>query len=376
MANNKTNNDEYSIGGIQQVGVGVSTLAPALQWYGRFFGFNTMVFQDEDVAELMIPYTGGEIHLRHAAFMMNMAGGGGLEIWQYKSRYSEQSIEMSKIGDLGIFAVVIRSPQVLPCFDAYYAADLYVHTEPLLDPSGNQHFYMADFNGNTFNIQTGTSWFSDPKYYPPGENTIGRTKTGGVMGVVIGVSDIDASLILYRDILGYTDIVYDEVGNFEDMQSLFGGKNELRRVLLRNKAAGPLQHFFRESTIELVQVLDRVPNRIYEGRLWGDMGFIHACFDVTNMDALKTTCESFGYPFVIDSKESFDMNEASGRFAYIEDMDGTLIEFVEAYKVPITKNISYQLTPKRRRKPLPRLLINGMKFRSLKWKNNTMELPF
>jgi len=33
------------------------------------------------------------------------------------------------------------------------------------------------------------------------------------------------------------------------------------------------------------------------------------------------------------------MGEASGHFAYVEDPDGTLIEFVETHKIPIIKKL-------------------------------------
>jgi len=39
----------------------------------------------------------------------------------------------------------------------------------------------------------------------------------------------------------------------------------------------------------------------------------------------------------------FDMGEAAGRFSYIEDPDGTLIEFVETHKIPIFKKLGWYL---------------------------------
>jgi len=56
------------------------------------------------------------------------------------------------------------------------------------------------------------------------------------------------------------------------------------------------------------------------------------------MDHLKKECEEAGFHFTVDSAESFDMGEAAGHFSYIEDPDGTLIEFVETHKIPIIKN--------------------------------------
>ena len=61
------------------------------------------------------------------------------------------------------------------------------------------------------------------------------------------------------------------------------------------------------------------------------------------MEALRKECEEKGYPFTVDSEkalgETFDMGEAAGRFSYIEDPDGTLIEFVETLKVPLVKKL-------------------------------------
>ena len=57
------------------------------------------------------------------------------------------------------------------------------------------------------------------------------------------------------------------------------------------------------------------------------------------MNALKELCKSAGHPFTVDSGD-FEMGEAAGHFTYIEDPDGTLIEFVEAYKIPIAKKLN------------------------------------
>ncbi len=42
------------------------------------------------------------------------------------------------------------------------------------------------------------------------------------------------------------------------------------------------------------------------------------------------------------------MGEAAGHFSYIEDPDGTLIEFVETHKVPIIKKLGLYLNMKNR----------------------------
>jgi hypothetical protein len=48
------------------------------------------------------------------------------------------------------------------------------------------------------------------------------------------------------------------------------------------------------------------------------------CFDIKNMEALKSACEKAGHPFTVDGGAGFEMGEAAGHFTYIEDPDGTL----------------------------------------------------
>jgi hypothetical protein len=102
--------------------------------------------------------------------------------------------------------------------------------------------------------------------------------------------------------------------------------------------------------------------KIFENRFWGDWGFIHLCFDVQGMNALKTECESKGFPFTVDSGDTFDMGEAGGRFSYIEDPDGTWIEFVETHKVPVMKKWGWYINLKNRKpgKYLPNWMLRAM----------------
>ena len=71
------------------------------------------------------------------------------------------------------------------------------------------------------------------------------------------------------------------------------------------------------SHIELVQRIPEgfevpAPKKIYEGRYWGDPGFIHLCFDIRNMEAIRECAESLGHSFVCDGGRDFKMGEADG----------------------------------------------------------------
>lgn len=343
------------ITGIQQVGIGVTDVDEAWPWYHKYFGMDIPVFDDEAKATLMTPYTEGEIHSRRALLALNLSGGGGFEIWQFKSREPQKCEFEIELGDFGINAVKIKSRDVRKAHEHLTALGNESLSELHKLPNGEHTFWTQDPYGNLFQIVYGDSWFKK-----------GKHSTGGVCGAIIGVSDIDAVLPLYTVALGFDEVIYDETGTFDDLDS----NHSFRRVLLRKKQKneGAFSRLFGHVDIELIQSLDREPRKIYEGRFWGDPGFIHLCFDVTDMKTLQANCEKLGYPFTVDSADSFDMGDAAGQFSYIEDPDGTLIEFVEAHKVPIFEKWGWFINLKKRKhnKPLPDWMLKTMSFNRVK----------
>lgn len=352
---------EKVIAGIQQIGIGNPNVKEATEWYRKYFGMDIKVFDDEATADLMLPYTGGKPHDRSATLTLSMRGGGGFEIWQYTSRTPVAAKFDIQLGDLGINCAKIKSVNVQETFEQFNMAGLKVLTSLRENPAGELHFFVEDLNGNVFNVVNGLGWFKKKE----------RKTTGGVTGAIIGCTDIDKSLALYSDILGYDHVVYDETDSFEDFDGLLGGDKKFRRVLLRESKPreGAFSKLFGPTEIELIQLKGRrKPKKIFENRYWGDLGFIHLCFDVQRMDALKEECESAGFPFTVDSADSFDMGEAAGRFTYIEDPDGTLIEFVETHKVPIAKKLGLfvDMTKRDPTKDLPKWMLNALSFSRIK----------
>lgn len=65
------------------------------------------------------------------------------------------------------------------------------------------------------------------------------------------------------------------------------------------------------------------------------------------MDALKKIAKELGYIFTVDSENSYAMDTAEGRFCYVEDPDGTLIELVETHKIPVIKKWNWHINLKK-----------------------------
>jgi catechol 2,3-dioxygenase-like lactoylglutathione lyase family enzyme len=338
------------LSGIQQVGIGVSNAVAAMHTYKHLFGMDVLIFDDQAKANLMTQYTGGSVYNRRAILTMNLQGGGGLEIWQYLDRVPQES-EPIEAGDLGINSVILKSINIETSHQRLKSIkDIKVSAITNCEHSGN-HFWVTDGNRNTFKIIPTNDWFQK-----------GRHDLGGVVGAVIGVADMEKSLLFYQNVLGIDIILYD----FEYIENDL----EYRKIGLSKKATGrgAFNKLLGDVTIELVQLKNKKPKKIYENRFWGDCGFIHLCFDVLDMESLKSHAEKQQHFFTVDSNNSFEMDNASGRFCYIEDPDGTLIELVETHKLPILKKIGWFLDLRKRdqEKPLPMWMIKMLALSKVK----------
>ena len=347
---------EKVICGLQQVGVGVKDAKESWKWYRKYFGIDIPVVDAVGVAERMLPYTGGKPQPRYAILAINLQGGGGLEIWEPRGRALNYPPKQPQLGDLGIFITKIKSRDVQATYDFFRREGLRLINEPCASFAGLKHFYLSDPWDNIYEIEQDDEVFVQSK----------TCTTGGAGGAVLGVSDMDRSIDFYGKVLGYDKVRADKTGVFEDLKGVPGGERRVRRVLLERSKPfeGPLSPVLGSSHFELVQALDEPVVKIYENRYWGDPGYIQICFDVRNMSAVEQDCRAAGHPFVCDSGVDFAMGDADGHFTYIEDPDGTLIEFVETFRIPIMKKWGIYLDFRKRddQKPLPRWMLKALRF--------------
>ncbi len=357
---------EVVISGIQQMGIGVPNVEEAWKWYKEFFGVDVVVFDEWADAEFMLPYTGGTPKSRHAMLALNLQGGGGFEIWQHTSFEPRAAAFDLLPGDLGIYACKIK------CKDAQKYYDMLVEKKQNVSPAiytdaiGRKFFYLTDPYKNLFQIiepeEGRGGWLFDTGH-----------PTGGVFGAVIGSHDILAAKKFYAQMQGYDVVLADEERVFDDLSALGTPGTTFRRMVLTHSETrkGPFAKVFGPSEIELIQAIDRpiAPRKIFEGRMWGELGYIQVCFDIRNMDALRQKCNELGYPFTVDSqsyKSDFEMGDAGGDFAYNEDPSGTWVEYVQTNKVSIVKrkHFSYalDLSKKSDTKSLPTWMLWCLRF--------------
>lgn len=299
----------FKVGGIQQIGIGVEDAAHAFEHYKKDFGFNVKIFDDAATASLMKQYTGGDAHSRRAILTLNENGGGGLEIWQFTNRKASNAKEFGP-GDLGIIALGVDGI------------------------SSNNTPWKRDDYGNLFKINS-------------------AEKTSGIKEVFVGVKSLEKSTPFYQTLLKDATV---SNGNLE-----YKGRDYATQSLFTaNPSNTAFSKILGPFTVTLVESPEG--QHYFKDRFWGDKGFIHLCLDVENMDGLKSTCDAANIPFSVDSKGNFDMGDTGGRFAYVEDPDGTLIELVEVLKFPISKKPRIQIPLHWKiLKPLPKFLLKILK---------------
>lgn len=347
------------INGLQHIGVAVSDMDASLRFYRKFFGLNIPFFDAVAEAPLMRYYCKGETITKRASMVMNLQGGCAIEVISPTSFKPVGANFPIGVGDLGICITQVKCRDINKSFSFCKENNAPGLTELIKDPLGRPTFYIHDLDGNIWQYLEGEQWYSRDDHH-----------SGGVVGCSTGVSDMEKSFTLYKEILGFDEVVYDVSGTFDDWHSLSKGKSSYRRVLLTQSAqpGGGFAKVTGKTYIELIQPLDRAPEFIFKDRIWGDLGYAHIGFDVKGMSALGEDLEKNGYGFTCDSNDALSMGNTKVHCTYIHDDDRTLIEMIEVYKVPIIEKWGVFLNVEKRDplKPLPDFMLKALRFSRIK----------
>jgi len=348
------------INGIQHIGVGVLDSEESQKWYRKFLGMDIPIFDGEAPAPLMDVYTHNETITKRATMILNLQGGCAMEVvnpTSFKPKQVEFEIEL---GDIAIYITQVKTRDVKATFDYFKKNGAKLLSEVVQMPNGKDTFYVEDPNGLIFQILPGQNFY-----------TKGKHISGGPNGCVIGVTDIEKSLKLYSGILGYDKVVYDETGIFADFKSLKGGEKRFRRIRLTqsNPPGGGFAKVSADTYIELIQALEYEPKKVWKGRIWGDVGFVHVGMDVRGMKPLGQELDEKGFGFTCDTEDTLDMGGTTRvHCTYIDDPDGILIEMIEVYKIPIIEKLGVFLNVEKRDplKPLPDFMLKALRFSRIK----------
>lgn len=352
--------DAFRIQGMQHIGVATRDMDKSLKLYRKLFGMDVTFFDSVQDAPLMDSHTRGKTISKRASMVLNLQGGCAFEVLRAESFEPKAAGWQMGIGDLGITTVQIKTRNIIRMHAharSFVGDDCDAHITST--PWGEDTFYLKDCDGNLFQILQAKDWF-DNNGHP----------SGGVLGCSIGVSDMQKSLALYADALGFDEVLFDETRAFEDWQHLQNGEQSYRRVRIAQSApgAGGFGKLTGKTYIELIQAQDRSGKFIFEDRIWCDLGFAHLGFDVRGMEALGTDLAKRGVPFRCDTADAIGMGETKVHCTYIDDPDECWLEMIEVHKVPIIEKWGLFLDVQKRGQdePLPRWMLKSLRFSRVK----------
>lgn len=349
----------HRINGFQHIGVAVRDMDLSLKFYRKYLGLDIPFFDSVAPADLMLPYTRNEVIIKRASMIMNLMGGCAMEVIQASSFEPKAASFQIELGDLGIFITQVKCPDV-EAMHTYCTSQNDIRVGSLRKRfDGSATFFVQDPDGNNFQYVAGEGWYTKPKH-----------RSGGVTACTIGVRDIGEARTLYSSILGYDKVVHESRGVVPEFEGMPGADRNFHRVVLGQSAlpGGGFAKVTGETYIELVQDLDRAPKRIFEGRIWADLGFVHLGLDVRGMEALGESLKQQNFGFTCDSRSALDMGNTKVHCTYIEDLDGTWIELIEVHKVPIIEKWGLFLDVAKRdpNKPLPDFMLKALRFSRIK----------
>jgi catechol 2,3-dioxygenase-like lactoylglutathione lyase family enzyme len=342
--------------GIQHIGVAVSDMERTLPLYRKWFGLNIPFFDGIQAAPLMQVFTNDTVISKRASMVMNLQGGSAMEVIQATSFKPRPLPSDFMLGDLGIFAVHMRTHEPHLALNSFENNPL----KPSIseDPLGKQRFVIQDLD-QLFYIA-----LEDHQVYSPR-----GTLLGGVGGLSIGVSDIEKSKHFYA-LLGFDQVLYEGQANYDDLKGFPGGEQEVQRVILTTSqmAKGPFGAVIGYSLIELICTPMRVGQKIFRGRIWGDVGFVHIGLDVFDIRGLAEGLAQKNIQLQCDSHAALSMGKTQVHCAYVVDPDGILIELIEVYKIPLIEKwgIFLNVHGKKAGKALPNWLIRLLRFSRIK----------
>jgi catechol 2,3-dioxygenase-like lactoylglutathione lyase family enzyme len=147
-------------------------------------------------------------------------------------------------------------------------------------------------------------------------------KVGRAHHIGVPVSSIEVSLPFYQDVLGLTEAGISGGGEGEAMSQALEVDGAKVRFVFLGTAEGVL--------LELLEYDN--PRRPFELRNC-DVGAIHLCFEVDDMDAAYRALQDRGVKI---NHPPIDLDESNGdlagySFLYFRDPDGIQLEF---YQVP------------------------------------------
>ncbi len=305
--------------GVDHVGIGVTDMEPALEWFRRRLGFTDVLFD----------YTGeipGIEELTHrrrtrarvamlASPFATPLGPGRIKLVQVLEDGGTPALPGdSGWGEIGVCEVCVHARNVAAVHKelvgTWGCTQLMEPVTAEVTPYGLSVdlSYVADPGGGKIEILEWTGlWRALP----------GAPRLEGVNHVAFGVTDMTATRELYGG-FGFDQLVLESDGYFEPMRPWYPREMPRQHMILVLPGQG--------AGIEPVRLHPETVDRRGE---WGHVGPMEFAIGVSNLDKAHEHLRRTGLEFHSEP-QLVDVGVGEWRFAYFQDPDGLYVSLVEA----------------------------------------------
>lgn len=306
----------------QHVGMGVRDTDRTFEFYRKLMGFRVKLSDQTSYMEEMAPIVGALVEMR-ALMAANAYGGASIELIEHTSTRPLEAPEPVQWGDIGYLELGLKAFNLDQLYLDLKSKGVEFLTPPRsleLSTGGRERYaYLRDPDGLLLQLAE----------VKGGK----RPAVGGVRHVAIGVSDMERARSFYRDVLGFGDVLHEFKGRIPELDEVTGGKEMELAVLGHRPEGESAMPLLERAIVKLVYTPGYEGKFIYEGRRWGDIGLMEMAFDVNDLAGttnglISRGAELYHPPTFVDMGSG-----TAGRFAYIKDPDGSVVEMVAVEKV-------------------------------------------
>ena len=317
------------INALQHVGQGVRDVDATFGFYKKHLGFKVKL-NDLTIASKEMAAVIGSVETMRMMMAVNAKGGGIIELIEHKSKPIKPFPEEGGYGDYGVLEVGYGVDDI-----EKVVADLEANGARFLTPVCDlelehgrrwRYAYLRDPDGLPLQLTEDLS---------PGKPGAARPEVRGVTHVGIGVSDLDRSKKFYGSALGFDRVLYECDRRIPEMDAVTGDTRPMRMAILERSApaSGPLAKLLPRGVVKIFEVPGRKGKHLYDGRCWGDIGCMEVCLDVSDLMATVASMQKQGIEIYLPPVKINMGSGSRGLVAYIQDPDGTTIEFVEVQSI-------------------------------------------
>ena len=317
------------INALQHVGQGVRNVDTTYAFYRRNFGYKIKL-NDLTVASKELEAVLGSVETMRMMMAANVKGGGIIELIEHKSKPITSLPDEDLYSRCGILEIGYGVMNIDKVVSDFQARDIRMLT-PI----------------HEIDLGHGRRWrtahLKDPDGLPlqltedllPGAQSPAKAEVHGVSHVGIGISDLERSISFYQKVLEFNRLVCEFEGIVPEKDPVSGDFVRRKMVLLERSAdaSGPLAGLLPRGTVKLIEIPAGGGRHIYEGRLWGDVGCMEFCLDVSDLLATVAVMKEKGVEIYLPPMEMSMGTGSKGFLAYIRDPDGTTVEFVEVRSI-------------------------------------------